>query len=179
MQRWSGYERHVRADRDHLIWIPRVRCTSCGVTHALLPSFVLPRRWDAVAHVGRAAELAAAGAGHRPVAALLVRPEATVRGWLRRFRSVTVPLIATLLGRAVSLGWSGWDLPVTPLPRLVAAVHALAARWPGDRSAEPWSIAVLVTGGGLLATNTSAPLERASRSGAMTRPSLEEASDDP
>ena len=58
-QRWSGYRRHVRDEVDRLIWVPRVRCTVCGVT----------------------------------------------------------------------------------------AVHALAGRWPGERSAEPWSIAVLVTGG--------------------------------
>lgn len=41
-QRWHGYRRHLRDDRDRLIWIPRVRCTRCGATRALLPSFVLP-----------------------------------------------------------------------------------------------------------------------------------------
>jgi len=178
-QRWHGYLRHVRDDRDRLIWIPRVRCTRCGVTRALLPSFVLPGRWDAVAHIGQAVELAARGIGHRPIAALLARPETTVRGWLRRSRSVATTLTRTLLARAVALGWSGFELPVATLPRLVAAVHALAGRWPGERSAEPWSIACLVTGGGLLTTDTSAPLERTSRSGAMAGPSRSEVSDDP
>jgi len=178
-QRWSGYARHVRDDRDHLIWVARVRCTGCGVTQALLPSFVLPRRWDAVANLGKAVGLAAEGMGHRPIAALLLRPETTVRDWLRRLRSTVVTVTTALLARAVALGWSGFELPTAPLPRLCVAVGALAGRWPGDRSADPWGIAVLVTGGGLLATNTGAPLEPASRSGAMTGPSTEEASDDP
>ena len=166
-QRWHGYLRHVRDDRDRLIWIPRVRCTRCGITQALLPSFVAPHRWDAVAHLGRAAELAACGLGHRPIAAALARPETTVRGWLRRLRSIAVPLASTLLAQAVALGWTGFDLPVAPLPRLCAAVRALAGRWPADRSADPWTIAVLVSGGGLLATNTGAPLATTSPSGAM------------
>ena len=149
------------------------------MTQALLPSFVLPGCWDVVAHVGRAAELAASGLGHRPIAGVLGRPDTTIRGWLRRIRSVASSLTTTLLARAVALGWSGFELPVAPLPRLVAAVHALAGRWPGDRSAEPWSIAVLVTGGTLLATNTGALLATVARSGAMAGPSLKEASHDP
>jgi hypothetical protein len=173
-QRWHGYPRHVRDDRDRLIWVARVRCTACGVTHSLLPSFVLPRRWDGVAHVGRAAELMAAGTGHRPIAVALGRPETTVRGWLRRLRASVVPLTATLLARAVALGWSGLQLPVGPLPRLVAAVHALAGRWPGSVQGDPWSIAALVTGGRLLATNTTAPLEPVPGSGAMAGPSRKE-----
>jgi hypothetical protein len=178
-QRWSGYSRHVRDDVDRLIWIARVRCTRCGVTRALLPSFVVPRRWDAVAHVGRAVELATSGLGHRPIAIALARPETTIRGWLRRLRSTGATLTTALLGRAVALGWTGWELPVAPLPRLVAAVRALASRWPGDRSADPWPIAVLVTGGTLLVTDTAAPLERTARSGAMAGQPRKETSHDP
>ncbi len=178
-QRWHGYARHVRDDRDRLIWVPRVRCTRCGVTQALLPSFVAPRRWDAVVHVGRAAELAASGLGHRRVAAVLARPETTVRGWLRRLRSIALPLTDALLARAVALGWTGFELPVAPMARLCAAVGALAGRWPGDRSADPWRIAVLVTGGGLLATNTGTPLEAAAGSGGMTGPARTEVSHGP
>lgn len=179
MQRWHGYRRHVRDEVDRLIWIPRVRCTACGATRALLPSFVLPGRWDTVDHMGRAVELAASGQGHRRIAARLARPDTTVRGWLRRLRSLVVPLTDALLARAVALGWSGFDLPVSPIPRLVAAVHALAGRWPGDRPMAPWSIACLVTGGDLLAANTTTPLERTSRSGAMAGPPRKEASHGP
>jgi transposase-like protein len=177
--RWSGYLRHLRHDVDRLIWIARVRCPRCRVTHALLPSFVLPGRWDAVAAVGRAVELAASGLGHRPIAGMMGRPDSTVRGWLRRVRSVAASLTTTLLARAVALGWTGWELPVAPLPRLVAAVHALAGRWPGTVAAEAWPIAVLVTGGRLLPTNTTTPLERAHGSGAMAGPSQQEVSDGP
>ena len=166
-QRWHGYLRHLRDDRDRLIWIPRLRCTRCGVTQALLPSFVLPRRWDTVGALGRAAELAASGLGHRPIAAALARPDSTVRGWLRRLRSLAPTLTTTLLARAVTFGWSGFELPVAPLPRLCAAVGALAERWPGIRPEDPWRIAGLVTGGGLLATNTGAPLETTPTSGQM------------
>ncbi len=169
--RWHGYLRHVRDDRDRLIWIPRVRCTRCGVTQALLPSFVLPRRWDTVAALGHAAELAASGLGHRPIAITLARPETTVRGWLRRLRSLAAPLTAALLARAVALGWSGFELPVAPLSRLCVAVRGLADHWPGDRPADAWSLAGLVTGGGLLTTNTVPPLEMAVRSGQMRGPS--------
>jgi len=52
--RWLGYERHLRGERDRLIWIPWVRCGSCEVTQALLPWFVLNRRWDEVEVIGRA-----------------------------------------------------------------------------------------------------------------------------
>lgn len=166
-QRWHGYRRHLRDDRDRLIWIPRVRCSSCLVTQALLPWFVLPRHWDAVAHVGQAAELAASGLGYRRIAAALGRPDTTVRGWLRRLRSLAPTLTTTLLARAVALGWSGFELPVAGLPRLCAAVGALAERWPGGRPASPWALAVLVTGGGLLATDTDAPLEGGAGSGLM------------
>jgi hypothetical protein len=149
------------------------------VTQALLPSFVLAGHWDAVTTVGQAVALAASGLGHRAVAVHLRLPETTVRGWLRRIRSVAASLTATLLGRAVALGWSGWELPVAPLPRLVAAVHALAGRWPETVPEGPWSIACLVTGGALLATNTTPPLERVHGSGAMAGPTRKETSHDP
>src|SRR5207302_1972249 len=49
---WSGYWRHVRRqERERKIFIPRVRCRGCGVTHALLPAFVLARRLDAAGTV--------------------------------------------------------------------------------------------------------------------------------
>ena len=50
---WSGYWRHVRwRRRERKIFIPRVRGCGCGVTHALLPAFVLARRLDAAESVG-------------------------------------------------------------------------------------------------------------------------------
>src|SRR3974390_527165 len=46
---WSGCRRYVRAaGRCQKIFVPRVRCGRCRVTHALLPAFVLAGRLDAV-----------------------------------------------------------------------------------------------------------------------------------
>jgi hypothetical protein len=53
----------------------------------LLPCSLLLRRADGVEVIGAGLLAAAAGAGHRRVAAVVGRPRCTVRGWLRRFRS--------------------------------------------------------------------------------------------
>lgn len=63
----------------------RACCRACGRTHVLLPGVMLDRRADAVEVIGQALIAAADGEGHRPIAARLGRPAATVRGWLRRF----------------------------------------------------------------------------------------------
>ena len=179
VQRWHGYQRHLRGVRDRLIWIPRVRCSSCGVTHALLPWFVLPWRWDEIEVIGRAVELAAAGQGHRRIAAGLGRSETTVRGWLRRVRQMAGELSRELLARATSWGWSDWETPTTGLPRLWAAVLAMARQWHRRRGqAGRWSVANLITGGRLLATNTIAPLGTRKTSGWMATKSNLEVPDD-
>ena len=44
---WSGYRRYVRAaGRCRKIFVPRLRCVPCRVSHALLPAFVLAWRLD-------------------------------------------------------------------------------------------------------------------------------------
>lgn len=63
----------------------RASCAGCGRTHRLLPSSGLLRHADVVVVIGAALVAKAAGGGHRPIAASLGRPAATVRGWLRRF----------------------------------------------------------------------------------------------
>ncbi|MDQ6614673.1 MAG: helix-turn-helix domain-containing protein, partial [Actinomycetota bacterium] len=72
----------------------RGRCVSCLVTQVFLPDVALVRRVDGVAVIGRALMAAAAGAGHRRVAAQLDRPASTVRGWLRRFRLAALRVAA-------------------------------------------------------------------------------------
>ena len=169
---WSGYERHLREAGDRLIWIPRVHCTGCGKTQALLTWFVLPWHWDAVEVIGRAIELAAEGWGHRQIAAALSRPETTVRGWLRRIREGADELSAWVLGTAVAWGWTSWEVPTVGVPRLLAAVRALGQEWRRRRGvAAVWKVANLITGGSLLATNITSPLARARTSGWMARPS--------
>ncbi len=179
VQRWHGYQRHLRGDRDRLIWVPRVRCTDCRVTHALLPWFVLPWRWDEMKWIGKAVELAAGGMGHRRIATALGRSENTVRGWLRRIRRRAAELSRELLARATRWGWSSWETPTSGLPRLWAAVIAMAEQWTRRRGrGEMWSVANLITGGRLLATNTGTPLETKQTSGWMATKSNSEVWDD-
>jgi len=156
---WSGYRRHLRADDLLLVFVPRVRCRRCGRTDALLPWFVAPCRWDTVDVIGAALELSSSGLGVRRIAAALGRPETTVREWCRRFGVVAVDLARALLAAAVAAGWSGFDLPVAPRPRAVAAVAALASAWARRHGpVGAWRVAALVTGGAWLAPNTTSPL---------------------
>ena len=156
-----------------------MRCTGCGVTHALLPWFVLPWRWDELEWIGRAVELAANGHGHRRIAATLGRSESTVRGWLRRVRRTAAELSQELLARAASWGWSSWETPTSGLPRLWAAVLAMAEQWRRRRGrGRVWPVVNLITGGRLLATNTSTPLETKKTSGWMATKSNSEVWDD-
>ncbi len=63
----------------------RARCTGCGRTHVLLACVMLARRADCAEVIGAALVAKASGVGHRRIAAAAGVPEATVRGWLRRF----------------------------------------------------------------------------------------------
>lgn len=156
---WSGYRRHLRADALLVVFVPRVRCRDCGRTDALLPWFVVPYRWDSVDVIGLALERHVAGMGVRRIAAALGRPETTVREWCRRFGAVAIGLGRALLAAAVAAGWSGFELPDAPVPRAAAAVAALASAWSRRRGPVPaWRVAALVTGGTLLAPNTTSPL---------------------
>jgi len=177
---WHGYERHLRGDGDRLIWVPRVRCRKCEVTQALLPWFVLPWRWDEVEVIGRAIEMAAADLGVRTIAAALGRPATTVRGWVRRFRMVAELLAAALLAKAASLGWSGWDLPTAVETRCIAATRAVADEWRRRYGAgQRWWISNLITGGRLLARNTTSLLAGSTAWSWMAAKSQQEVPDDP
>src|SRR5665213_970053 len=70
MTRWSGYRRFVReAGRAQAIFVARLRCRACAVTHALLPSFCLLKRLDAAPTIGRVIEAVLDKAsGVRPLA---------------------------------------------------------------------------------------------------------------
>ena len=101
---WSGYERYLRLGRVHRVWVRRAKCRPCRVTHALVPSFVLLRRLDAVEVIGVALERAVAGAGLRPVAAGLDVPHTTARDWRRRFRARAPALAVGLAALVVERG---------------------------------------------------------------------------
>jgi hypothetical protein len=162
--------RHLRDAELHRIFVPRVRCMRCRRTDALLPWFATPYRWDTADVIGRALELAVSGQGARRIAAALGRPETTVREWCRRFNQAAGDLASTLLAAAVRAGWTGFDLPVAPGSRCLAAAAALASAWTRRHGpVGPWRLAVLVTGGAWLAPNTTSPLAPATASSVMAR----------
>lgn len=131
----------------------------CLVTQVFLPDVALGRRVDAVAVIGRALMAAAAGAGHRTVAAQLDRPVSTARGWLRRFRLAALSVAAHFTAWAHRLDPN--VAPVAPAGSAVAdAVEAVgvAARAASLRlGPRPgWSWASALTAGRLL-SNTNTP----------------------
>jgi hypothetical protein len=127
------------------------------VTHVLLPLWCLVRRADAAAVVGAGLALAAAGWGFRRVAERVGRPEATVRGWLRRFASkaesvrVAFTVLAGVLAvQAPVLAPAGSPV-ADAVNAVLAAAVAAAARWPAVGAVSPWEVACAATGGRLLA----------------------------
>ena len=159
---WSGYWRHVRwRRRERKVFIPRVRCRGCGVTHALLPAFALVRRLDAAESAGAVIEQVAGGAcGVRRAAAAAGVPHTTARGWVRRFAVRAGELAVSFSALAVELGGEAVRPLPDPLRSAVAAIGAAfraAAGLPGWAVLGPWRFASAVTGGSLIAANASSP----------------------
>src|SRR2546423_5092602 len=133
---WSGYWRHVRWQRrERKVFIPRVRCCGCGVTHALLPAFVLARRLDAAESAGAVIGQVAGGTcGVRLAAAAAGVPHATARGWVRRFAARAGELAVSFSALAAELGGEVVRPLPDPLRSAVAAARAAVtagARRPG------------------------------------------------
>jgi hypothetical protein len=103
---WSGYRRHVReAGRCRKIFVPRLRCAPCRLSHALLPAFTLAWRLDVAETVGAVIGQVAGGEGGvRPAAARAGVPHTTARGWVRRFRARAGELGTGFVALAVELG---------------------------------------------------------------------------
>ena len=159
---WSGYWRHVRRrERERKIFIPRVRCRGCGVSHALLPAFVLARRLDAAEPAGLVIGQVAGGAcGVRRAAAAAGVPFTTARGWVRRFAGRAGELAVSFSALAAELGGEVVRPLPDPLRAAVAAIGAAftaAAGLPGWAVLGRWRFACAVTGGSLLAANASSP----------------------
>jgi transposase-like protein len=161
MRPWSGYRRWVRSGGGiWRIWVRRAKCRLCGVTHALLPSFALLRRVDAVEVIGAALERAAGGAGLRVVAAGLGVPHTTARDWWRRFRARARVLAAGLCALVVELGGLVAALDAAAERACLTALGAVAAgvrRRLGVAAPATWPLAALVSGGGWLGVTTSPP----------------------
>jgi hypothetical protein len=134
----------------------RARCSSCGVTHVLLPVWLLSRRCDGTAVIGDMLARAARGQGFRSIAAASGVPEGTVRGRLRRFRASAGRVREFFTRRAGVLAAD--PVPLDPagsvLADAVVAVAAAAAaargRWPGMITVSGWELAGVLTLGSLL-----------------------------
>ncbi len=133
----------------------RARCVSCGVTHVLLPAWLLSRRCDGTSVIGDMLVRAAGGQGFRSIAAVSGVPAGTVRDRLRRFRSLAGGVREHFTRLAGVL--SADPVPVDPagsvLGDAVVAVAvagaAAAGRWPA-LTVSPWELAAAVTMGTLL-----------------------------
>ena len=133
----------------------RGRCATCGVTTVLLANWSLPRRRDTIEVIGAALLAHAQGVGHRPIAARLGVPEATVRGWLRRVRdnAERLRVWATVIAHdcdpeldPIRPTGSAFGDAVEALGRAVAAINL---RLGANRAA--WATFVALTHGRLLA----------------------------
>ncbi len=162
MMFWSGYRRHVRAaGRCRKVFVPRLRCAPCRVSHALLPAFVLAWRLDVAETVGMViAEVACGVCGVRPAAGRAGVPYTTARGWVRRFAGRAPELGVAFAALAVELGGQvigpaadagGFALAA------VSAAFAAAACLPGWLALGVWRFASSVSGGRLIAANKSSP----------------------
>jgi hypothetical protein len=156
----SGYDRYVRAGPVFRIWVRRARCKSCGgSSHALLPSFCLLRRLDAVEVIGPAVAAVAAGAGTRSVAKRIgeLFAHTTVRGWWRRHRERVEALLESLGAIASALNVS--------LPRRVGladaqgvrALETLGVSVSAGLGIAVWPAVSLLSAGGWLSTATDTP----------------------
>jgi hypothetical protein len=159
---WSGYRRFVRSGGVcRGIWVPRLRCGRCRVSHALLPAFALAWRLDAAEAVGGViARVAGTGCGVRPAAAAAGVPHTTARGWARRFSARAGELAVSFSALAVELGGEVARPLPDPLRSAVAAVigaFTAAAGLPGWAVLGPWRFACAVTGGSLIAANAASP----------------------
>jgi hypothetical protein len=159
---WSGYWRQVRRrGRCRRVFVRRARCRGCGVTHALLPAFVLAWRLDAAEDAGAVIARVAGGVcGVRPAADAAGVPYTTARGWVRRVAARAGDLAAGFAALAVELGGEVLP-PVEPPARFavaaIGAAFAAAAALPGWVLLGPWRFACVVTGGSLLAANAVSP----------------------
>jgi hypothetical protein len=134
----------------------RARCAGCGVTHVLLPAWLLARRCDGTSVIGDMLARAARGQGFRGIAAASGVPEGTVRVRLRRFRAAAgrvreffTRLAGVLAVDPVPLDPAGSSL-ADAVVAVAAAAAAAAGRWPGMVTVSGWELAAVLTLGSLL-----------------------------
>jgi len=153
----AARRRVFRAGRVPVAARPRrARCASCGVTHVLLPAWLLARRCDGTAVIGDMLARAARGQGFRSIAAMSGVPVDTVRDRLRRFRfsAARIREFFTRLAGVLAADPVPLDPAGGPLADAVVAVAAAAAaargRWPGMATVSGWELSAVLTLGSLL-----------------------------
>ncbi|WP_051942994.1 DUF6431 domain-containing protein [Streptacidiphilus rugosus] len=132
-----GRSREIRAFGASWLQVRprRARCRGCEATHVLLPEVLWPRRTDATEVIGAGLEIAAAGLGHRRIAAQLGRAEDTVRGRVRRFRTRSEEVRRHFTVALVALA----DDPMMPEPAGTAVADAVLAV--ASAHQPPWIVA--------------------------------------
>jgi hypothetical protein len=159
---WSGYERSVRHRGPALkLWVRRAHCRRCRASHALVPSFCLVGRLDAVEVIGAVlAGVVGEARGVRPVAEEADVPHTTARDWVRRFCRRAARLGAAFAAVAVEVAGLAPSLQASQslaehaLGAIRQAFVAVSAR-AGPALPSLWGFVALITGGRLLATNTN------------------------
>ena len=133
---WASYQRYVCTTTDRVcIRIQRIRCRICGVTDALLPSFLHLFRRYVLALIHRALLLALAGGRWGLDLAKAIGPydrpvPTTVWEWVWSFgRSAEHWLLAWLQGQLTTLD------PLTPLDPGPPPAHLAAIRSPRRQAA--------------------------------------------
>jgi hypothetical protein len=143
------------------MFVPRLRCAPCRVSHALLPAFTLVWRLDVAETVGTViGEVAGGAGGVRPAAARAGVPHTTARGWVRRFTGRGGELGVAFAALAVDLGGEAIRPPAEAGRFALAAIAAAfdaAAVLPGWLVVGRWRFASAVSGGRLIAANTISP----------------------
>ena len=166
--KWSGNWRWVRYPVDQRrIWIRRTRCRPCRSSHALLPDFLFCRRPDEVATIGQVLALrASAEIELRALARRFDLPRETLRGWWDRFRARSPTLLAEVVEVAIGLDAAPLDLrhkgeavvfEALVFEALDQTLHRARRRFGEERVGEVWQFWSRISGGKVLATNTSTP----------------------
>jgi hypothetical protein len=150
LRRWGfARSRSLRAPGGVRIWLRprRVRCTSCTVTHVLLPAIAPARHAYSIDMVGQV--LLAAGRSHRTIGAELDTPPDTARSWIRRVTAraegtTTAHQFDSMLPATVPPAHP-W---LTPCPASAPPASAVVRRL--GPIAPPWQIIAMIARGHLL-----------------------------
>lgn len=144
---WSGYWRTVRAGGCWRIWVRRARCSVCGVSHVLLPSFCLVGRSYAVEVIGLAVSEVAGGRGTGGVARGVGVAQSTVRSWWRRHRDRARAAYAVGVSVAAMFGVGMAVVPASDGLAVLAGLDELAGTARESKELARWPAMSLVTCG--------------------------------